>query len=86
LKINTLAQLEKLALERRSVIVNAMGGMRMPAAFVINMQGGRIMRLLRGGMYRYAKNAKKGKRKFNVATTFNPHPGPGQTAYTLAEI
>lgn len=47
-RIKTLSALCTAAMDRRSVIFN---GRRMPAAFVQNMQGVRIQRIIEDGLY-----------------------------------
>ena len=57
-QIKTLAELEILALEKKSVIVK-MGGFGskriIPAAFVINWQGHFLLHLFQSGIYVYEK-------------------------------
>jgi len=51
-KINTLDDLWKAVVDKKAVVTNTCMG-RMPAAFVINMQGREIHRLIAKGMYVY---------------------------------
>ena len=62
-RIKTLRQLHECALDRRSVYCRSyIGGMQRPAAFVINWQAMRVMRLLDAGLYVYRpEKPKKGK-------------------------
>jgi hypothetical protein len=56
-QIKTLAQLLKAAEARRSVIVPSLSYFRrpQPAAFVINLQGRQLLKLLNAGMYIYKR-------------------------------
>ena len=58
-KITTLKQLKKAEEEKRAVIVNKYGKSRMPAAFIISMQGREIYYLFKSGMFLYEKKKKK---------------------------
>ncbi len=56
--VTTLAQLNALALQRRSVVLPFPCG-RVPAAVVISMQGRTILKYMDHGMYVYNKESGK---------------------------
>jgi len=60
-RITTLRQLQDAALTRRSVICpwSPCWNKPRPAAFVINLQGHVLVRMLERGMYLYAAKANK---------------------------
>ena len=59
-KITSLARLCELAKERRSITTGWCGFKHQPAAWVVNMQGTMIQRMIDSGMYLYEKKEKKG--------------------------
>lgn len=65
--ITTLEQLDAAARARRSVVIPSSRSLRgpMPAAFVINMAGPILLRLMRDGMFVYlaAKKRRGGTRE-----------------------
>jgi hypothetical protein len=60
MKIDNLRDLHNAALNRRAVCVSGKSG-RIPAAFVISMQGMTILRYFRMGMTLYEKPKRAGR-------------------------
>jgi hypothetical protein len=63
-KIENLYELEKAALEKKSLICPRMHGFHkpIPAAFVFHWQGNRILRAIKFGLYIYEEQGKEAQR------------------------
>jgi len=55
-RINTLNQLYQAAQDRKSVIMPWRGGTRLPAAWVMNLQGTVLHQEMKDGIYLYRKH------------------------------
>lgn len=64
MKLTTLEELYQAALDRRAVTVTRWGQSRIPAAFLISMQGSVLIHLFRSGMFLYQRRTEPGPKKF----------------------
>lgn len=64
-RITTLEELYQAALDKKAITVTrwANGGARIPAAFMISMQGSSLIHLFRSGMFVYEPQPKPKKHK-----------------------
>jgi hypothetical protein len=63
-KVESLYQLCEMASEKKSIVVpgTVFGRRHQPAAFIINLQGRIIAKLIMQGMYEYIPKRKRGQR------------------------
>jgi hypothetical protein len=63
IQVNNLDQLCEMALEKKSIVVpgTVFGRRHQPAAFILNLQGRMIARLIKQGMYEYIPKRKRGQ-------------------------
>lgn len=73
-RITTLAQLHAAALDRRAVSVTQWGQARIPAAFLISMQGAVLVHLMKSGMFLYEPRNPRGPKKFPALLRSQPIP------------
>jgi hypothetical protein len=63
IQVNSLDQLCEMALEKKSIVVpgTVFGRRHQPAAFILNLQGRIIAKLIKQGMYEYIPKRKRGQ-------------------------